>query len=367
MPTTLLQPQQACLPVLNVWRGPVLECVHFGAITVVDPNGKLRYHYGDPQLVTYLRSTAKPFQALPFVEAGGVEKFNLTEKELAILCASHDGTDEHVATLQGIQKKVGILESELQCGTHPPFSKPTQKQLALAGEEPTQNRHNCSGKHTGMLSFATLLGADKKTYLEVNHPVQHAILKTFSEMVDVPLDEIPLGIDGCSAPVFAAPLLNSALGFARLADPRNLSEKRGEACRKITRAMMAHPEMIAGPGDFDTTLMQVGAGKIFAKSGAEGFLGIGLLPGATGAGSQALGIAIKIMDGDIGSTFRPEAKTNEGRARPIVALEVLRQLGALDADQLKEMASFDARPQHNWRHLEVGRFEPAFTLSKDGG
>lgn len=365
MPKNLPQPQQACKPVLNVWRGPVLECVHFGAIAVVDANGKLRHRYGDPQLVTYLRSTAKPFQALPFVEAGGVEKFNLTEKELAILCASHDGTDEHVDTLQGIQKKVGIQESELQCGTHPPFSRSTQKQLIQAGEEPTQNRHNCSGKHTGMLSFATLLGADKQTYLELDHPVQKAILKTFSEMVDVPLSDIPLGIDGCSAPVFAAPLLNSALGFARLADPSHLPEGRAAACRKITRAMMAHPEMIAGPGGFDTTLMQVGNGKLFAKSGAEGFLGIGLLPGASGPSSPALGIAIKIMDGDTGGNFRLKADTYEGRVRPIVAVEVLRQLGALDEKQLEEMASFDARPQYNWRKLEVGRFEPAFKLVAD--
>lgn len=365
MPKNNPQPQQACQPVLNVWRGAVLECVHFGAVAVVDSSGRLRHHYGDPRLVTYLRSTAKPFQALPFAEAGGVERFKLTEKELAILCASHDGTDDHYQTLIGIQEKAGIQENELQCGTHPPFSRPTQKQLILAGEEPTQNRHNCSGKHTGMLLFTTLLGADKKTYLEIDHPVQKAILKTFSEMVDVPLSEIPLGIDGCSAPVFAAPLFNSALGFARLADPSALSEKRATACKKITRAMMAHPEMIAGPGDFDTTLMQVGDGRIFLKSGAEGFLGIGLLSGAMGEGRPALGIAIKIMDGDIGGNFRREANTFEGRARPIVALEVLRQLGALNKEQLQKMASFDARPQYNWRKLEVGRFEPAFSLVSD--
>ena len=362
MQNQINQKQSATHPLVGTWRANVLECIQFGAIAITDTDGNLRGSVGDPQLVTYLRSSAKPFQVLPFVEAGGVEHFRLTQQELAILCASHDGTDRHVTVLQSIQKKIGVSESNLQCGVHPPYSKSTQRELILRGEDPTPNRHNCSGKHTGMLAMSVMQGWPLDNYLDPGHPLQKLILKIISEMTEVPVEEIALGTDGCSAPVFAIPLLNAAVGFARLADPSGLSSKRAEACGKITSAMMTNPEMIAGPGGFDTCLMQIGAGKILVKSGAEGFLALGLLPGACGNGSRALGIAIKIMDGDMGGSFRPGADTNEGRARPIIALEILRQLGAFSPAQLGNMAAFYSRPQSNWRGIEVGRFDPLFEL-----
>jgi L-asparaginase II len=362
MQNPIIYEQNTTRPLVGTWRANILECIQSGAIAVADSDGNLHGSVGDPELVTYLRSSAKPFQVLPFVEAGGVEHFGLTQQELAILCASHDGTDQHIAVLQSIQKKIGVSELNLQCGVHPPFSKSTQRELILRGEEPSPNRHNCSGKHTGMLAMAVMQGWPLQDYLEPGHPLQKLILKTFGEMTGVPVEAIAQGTDGCSAPVFAIPLLNAAIGFARLADPIGLSPARAEACRKITSAMTAYPEMVAGPGGFDTCLMQTGAGKIVAKSGAEGFLALGLLPGACGKESHALGITIKIMDGDTGGSFRPGADTNEGRARPIVALEVLRQLGALSPGQLEKMAGFYSRPQTNWRGIEVGRFDPLFEL-----
>lgn len=352
----------SCEPLLAVTRGSIVECIHSGVIAVADADSDLVACAGDPSLVTYLRSSAKPFQALPFVEAGGVERFGLTGQELAILCASHDGTDQHVAVLQSIQKKVGIREQDLQCGIHPPFSKSTQQALALRGETPSPNRHNCSGKHTGMLAMCKLMGWPPDNYLDSSHPLQWLILKTFSEMTSTPIEKIALGTDGCSAPVFAIPLQNAAAGFARLVDPSGLAPARAEACRKITTAMTAYPQMVAGVGGFDTCLMQVGEGKIVAKSGAEGYLAMGLKPGACSEGCPALGIAIKILDGDTGGAFRPCADTNEGRARPIAALETLRQLGALSPEQRESLAAYGARPQANWRGIEVGRFEPVFKL-----
>jgi L-asparaginase II len=350
-------------PLVGTWRGEVLECVQSGAIAVADTLGNLIASAGDPQLVTYLRSSAKPFQALPFVEAGGVEHFGLTREELAILCASHDGTDQHVTVLQSIQKKVGINEQNLQCGVHPPYSKSALRQLILRAETPTPNRHNCSGKHTGMLAMCVLMGWPLENYLDPQHPLQQLILKTFSEMTGTPIEEIDLGTDGCSAPVFAVSLQSAAVGFARLADPSGLAPARAEACRKITSAMTAFPEMISGPGGFDTSLMQAGKDKIICKSGAEGYLAIGLLPGARGTDSKALGIAVKVLDGDTGGSFRPGADTNEGRARPIAGLETLRQLGALSPEQMKSMAGFGARLQTNWRGIDVGRSEPVFNLT----
>lgn len=356
--------QPSFQPILEVWRGPIVESVHQGAIAVVSEDGLLRYSLGDPDLVMYLRSSAKPFQVLPFVELGGVETFGLTEQELAILCASHDGTDEHVAVLQSIQRKMGILESDLQCGIHLPYSKSTQKALVMRNEEPTPNRHNCSGKHTGMLGLAKILGAPKETYLDPSSPVQHQILQTFSDIVDVATTDIVLGIDGCSAPVFAVPLKNAALGFARLADPRHLPGSRQTACQKITQAMMRYPVMVSGPGDFDATFMGSANGTMFCKSGAEGYLGIGVLPGTIQKDSPTLGITIKIAEGDISGKFRINANTEEGRARPITALETLRQIGFHNKEFFREMSGFDARPQWNWRRLDVGRYQTVFTLQR---
>jgi L-asparaginase II len=166
------------------------------------------------------------------------------------------------------------------------------------------------------------------------------------------MEDIELGIDGCSAPNFAVPLRNAALGFARLCDPDGLPDSRANACRTIVQAMTAHPEMIAGPDRFDTRLMQVAESRIITKGGAEGYQAIGLRPGALGAGSPALGIAIKISDGDA-----------RGRARAGVALEVLRQLGALNGAELQELAKFGPHTEiHNWRRLTVGEARPAFQL-----
>jgi L-asparaginase II len=349
-------------PLVGTWRGEVLECLQSGAIAVADSEGTLYARVGNTQLITYPRSSVKAFQVLPFVEAGGVEHFGLTQQELSILCASHDGTDDHVAVLQSLQKKIGITEQNLLCGMHPPYSKSTQRELILRHEKPTPNRHSCSGKHTGMLAMCVMQGWPLENYIDPEHPLQMLITKTFGEMTQTRIEEIEIGIDGCSAPVHAIPLINAAVGFARLSDPSGLAPIRAEACQKITAAMIAFPEMVAGPGAFETCLMKEGNGKIIAKTGAEGFLAIGLLRGACGEGSKALGIAIKVMDGDPGGSFRPKVDSIEGRARPIAGLEVLRQLGALSDAQTQKMAYFGARAQTNWRGIEVGRFDPVFKL-----
>jgi L-asparaginase II len=211
-----------------------------------------------------------------------------------------------------------------------------------------------------MLALAKMLGAPKESYLEQAHPVQQLILTAFSEMVSVPRDEIILGIDGCSAPVFAVSLYHAALGFARLADPSALPEPRRSACRQIIAAMMHSPEMVSGYGTFDTCLMQAAGGSVFTKAGAEGFQGSGILPAG---GQPASGIALKIAEGDIAGRFRQGAESTEGRARPLVTIEALRQLGALSPAQLAQLAPFDARTQHNWNHIDVGRLVPAFKLN----
>lgn len=340
------------LPIFQLSRGDIVESIHFGSLVVVDTQGKILAQHGNPNLVTYLRSTAKPFQALPFIERGGQVTFDLLPSEVALLCASHSGTDEHVATLLSIQKKTGVRESELLCGIHPPYDDSTALALAQRGEKSTPNRHNCSGKHTAMLAFAHWQGWSTTDYLDPSHPVQQHILTTLSEMCGLSIGDIVLGTDGCSAPNFAIPLHNAAWGYARLCDPSDLPSDRAIGCRTITSAMTSFPEMVAGPGRFDTHLMRTTNGSIVSKGGAEGYQGLGLLPGALGPGSPALGIAFKISDGDL-----------KGRARPAVAIEVLRQLKALSKDELEELADFGPKlPVYNWRKLKVGESEPCFEL-----
>jgi len=354
------------LPVLELTRGEAqadgsspkietVESVHFGAAVVVDAEGNLLAWYGNPQTVTFLRSSAKPFQALPFFERGGKDHFQLTLRESAILCSSHSGTDDHYHTIQAIQEKVGISESNLLCGTHPVFDQATAEALLSRNEKPTANRHNCSGKHTGMLAFARMEKLPIENYIDPQHPIQKIILATFAEMCRYPIEKINLGTDGCSAPVFAIPLYNAALGFARLCDPEKgqvAPVRRAEACRLITTAMTSHPDMVGGPGRFDTLLMQAFQGRVVSKAGAEAYQALGLMPGVLRPNSPGIGIAYKISDGD-----------SSGRARHAVGLEILRQLGLLSSIDIQPLIDFGPEfPIYNWRKLRVGRARPCFTL-----
>jgi len=349
-------------PILELTRGEVTESTHYGSIAVVDSHGKLLTSYGDPGTVAFLRSSAKPFQVLPFVERGGVEHFGFSEQELALACASHEGSDEHVHVVEAMQSKVGLDESFLQCGSHMPGDVSAYKRLIKNDEAPTPNRNNCSGKHTAMLAHAKMRGLSLDTYLELNHPVQQDILVSFAEMCLLPSNQVHLGVDGCSAPNFAVPLFNSALAYARLCDPHALPETRASSCQKITSAMMAHSEMISSTTEFDCRLMQAGARKIVCKRGAEGYQAIGLLPGAVHADSLGIGIAIKIMEGDLGQ--RKPDLTAYSRVRPAITLEILKQLGALSEAQLKELEEFGpVKPVTNHRGIVVGSSRPIFSMN----
>jgi L-asparaginase II len=340
---------------LELRRGGTHESAHFGVIAVVDSTGKLIASYGEPESISFLRSTAKPFQALPLIETGGHKYWNLSAPEIALICASHSGSDEHIAIVNKILAQLEVAESELLCGTHPPIDESTHKALLKRGEDPSPIRHNCSGKHTGMLALARYLGLPTADYINPEHAIQKKMLRAFADMCVVEPRSIKVGTDGCSAPNFAIPLQNVALGYARLCHPHGLPPKRAQACQTITAAMTAHPKMVAGEGRFDTHLMEVAQGKIISKSGAEGYLGIGIMPGTIGPNAPGVGIAIKISDGD-----------PKGRVRPAVAVEVLRQLGALTPQQLAALSSYGPKQEvKNWRDLVVGDARPVFTLNRE--
>jgi L-asparaginase II len=356
-------PATPYVPLYAVGRGKIIESLHNGAIAVVDATGKLVAWMGDPYAVTFLRSSAKPFQALPFLEQGGQAAFGLTPREIALACASHSGTDEHVAVVHSMQMKAGISEADLLCGVHHPYDEATAEAMRESKEPPTPNRNNCSGKHTAMLAFTHLNqtgnsdSAETLTYIDPRHPIQQKILHTFAEMCDVPAKEIEIGIDGCSAPNFAIPLYNAALAYARLCDPQAggvSGQARVDACHIITSAMMFNPDMVGGPGRFDTRLMEVSGGRLLVKGGAEGFQAIGIMPGGLYPNSPAHGVAFKISDGD-----------QKSRARPAVALEILRQLGALSQRDLDMLAEFGpVSPVENLRRLVVGECRPVFQLNQ---
>lgn len=348
-------------PLLEVTRGNIVESIHYGSIAVVDSKGRLITSYGDPQAVAFLRSSAKPFQVLPFVERGGVEYFQFTPRELSVSCASHEGSDLHVQTVEGIQKKTGVEESNLRCGVHMPGDVEAFKSLIIHNKQPTPNRNNCSGKHTAMLAYAKMRGLALENYLDIAHPIQQDILMAFAEMCSLPTDEVEVGTDGCSAPNFAVPLFHAALAMARLCDPRQLSEARASACRKITSAMTTHPEMISAYGEFDEQLMRVGEGKIVCKRGAEGYQIIGLLPGVLSPDSPGIGIALKVADGD--PSRMALDLTHSPRVRPAIAVEILRQLRVLSATQEQALAAFGpVKPVKNHRGLVTGQSRPVFEM-----
>jgi L-asparaginase II len=357
----LSMPKSPYQPVYELTRGDTVESIHYGAIAVVSAAGELVAWYGDPNAVTFLRSTAKPLQALPFIEHGGPQHFGLTRREIAILCASHSGTDEHVRVVQGVQEKCGLTEAELLCGVHDPEDPEALRTLRERNQQPTPNRHNCSGKHTGMLAHVCMCyqppanEAVDLAYIDPNHPLQKEITRTFAEMCALPVDQVAIGIDGCSAPNFAVPLRSAALAIARMCDPEMggvTPPARAAACKTIITAMMAHPDMVAGPGRFDTCLMQAAPEKVVSKGGAEAYHGLGLLPAVLGPGSPALGIALKISDGD-----------QRRQVRVAVVLEVLRQLGVLTTKDLEALSLFGpTKPLTNWRGVLTGRAYPAFTL-----
>lgn len=335
-------------PLVEATRGGIVESLHLGAMAVVDSDGHLLASYGNPDLVSFPRSSMKPFQVLPFVEMGGVELYGLNEEELAIMCASHTGTDDHVRVLKGLHEKVGLQLNDLQCGVHWPIDKETTYAMRSRGEEPNSYRHNCSGKHSGMLAHAKMRDLSLADYLTPVHPVQQSIRQTVATMCGVHRDDMIFGVDGCSAPVYAMPLSSFAWATAKLVDPKNLDANTQRSCHKIAEAMSAFPTMVSGPGQVDTVLMQVMRGKVIAKGGAEGYQMIGIKPGVLAPRSKGIGIAFKVADGDV-----------TRRATHILVTELMKKFGFASEIDSEAFAAFNQPVLRNFRGIEVGRLRLA--------
>ncbi|MDX6577484.1 MAG: hypothetical protein QOE96_3437 [Blastocatellia bacterium] len=335
---------------VEVWRGPIVESRHRGHLTAVDGGGQTVAALGLPETVTYIRSSGKPFQAMPLIVSGAADRFGFTEQEIAIACGSHSGEPVHVETVRSMLKKIGLDESALKCGVHEPFSAEVARELTRNQESPNVLQNNCSGKHAGMLALALHLGAPTESYDDSSNPVQQAIAKTVAEFSDSPLDQIALGVDGCGVPVFGVSVRAMALMYARLVAPsESLSTAARNACKRIVKAMVDFPEMVGGTKDrLDTELIKAGHGRLISKIGAEGVYTIGVLPCAEWP--NGLGLALKIEDGD------------DHRARPPAVIEALRQLNVLAANELEALASYAPTVIKNRRGERVGEARAAFTL-----
>ncbi len=300
-------------------RGGVVEAVHEVHVAVVDSTGGLVARTGDPELVTFWRSAAKPFQALPLLEDGAAARFGLTSEELALACASHSSEPDQVARVRELLGKIGCSERDLLCGPHPPLSDRVAQDYQTRGLRLTAVYSNCSGKHAGMLALARHHGWPTEFYTRLEHPVQQRCLAEVSRWTEVGVGDIRTGVDGCGVVCYGLPLRNMALAYAKLGRDAG-SEMRdasvGNASRiphpasRIVEGMLRHPDLIAGEGRPCTEIMRAHPGRVIAKVGAEGVY-CALLT------QERLGIALKVADGHaVASALAMAAVLEELGLRP---------------------------------------------------
>jgi L-asparaginase II len=320
---------------VHVYRGNMVESIHRGDVVIINSEGDILKKLGDPYKKTYWRSAAKPFQVLPFIEAGGVEYYNIEEYEIALMCASHGGEERHIEAVRKLLKKIGLDESVLDCGQSRPMYEGAYREL-LRNNSPFLSVHNpCSGKHSAMLALARLKGIDYTDYIQVNHPLQLLIKQTVAQIAQMSVDNIMVAIDGCGVPVFGLPIYNMAVAYSELALP-----KRHPELSRITSAMTTYPYYVAGTSRLDTIIMEETKGRLVAKLGAESVYCIGLV-------GEGRAMVLKMEDGNY-------------RALNPVVPEVLERYGFITKD---ERLAIDQRLPlsiTNHRKEVIGRYETVF-------
>jgi L-asparaginase II len=340
-----MPPVPTASPVLaRVYRGSRVESAHRGSAAVVDARGRRLAECGDADADVYTRSTAKPFQAIPLLLAGGEKAFRLGDAELALMCASHGGEPRHVAVAAKLLRRGGFGIADLECGAHLPMHGPSARELIRKSATPTPLHHNCSGKHAGILLACRLLGHPTVGYSDPSHPLQRRIRSLVAYYADVPESALTTAVDGCNLPVFRLPLSALAAAYARLLAERLPGEERAAAAARarLVRAMVRRPEMVAGASRFTTDFLAAGRGRWIGKEGAEGVYAVGLRP--EGRGGAAVGVAFKVEDGS-------------ARPRDAVTLALLSRIGALPDDARRALSDYAEPTVLNARGLAVGRIE----------
>jgi len=335
-------------PVLaEVLRKGVVESIHRGSAVVVDQRGDVTFAIGKPGRLIFPRSSLKFFQALPIIESGAADAYGLTDRQLALACASHNAEPMHVDAVSEWLGQLQLGTDDLECGPTLPLSENAAHALIASGVAPTRLHQNCSGKHCGMLTVSRHLGVETRGYSEYTHPSQQAWLQTLGELTDVDASSLHWERDGCGLPAVQLPAYNLALGFARYASPDQLGSTRATAVRRILSAIGAYPEMVAGTGRCCTAVMQHTRGKVLVKTGAEGVYG-GLVP------SLGIGFALKADDGAT-------------RASEVMLGGLLQYLGVLDVSEQAALAHWFRPSVMNSQGYRTGEIVPSGYWLERGG
>jgi len=284
---------------VRLLRDGIPESRHRVHAVVCDGRGRVLMRAGDPQQLSFVRSALKPFQASVFIGSGAADTGNCGERGLAIACASHAGTAIHAREAFKLLWGAGIEADELQCPVPQACSSPLE--------------HNCSGKHAAFLATCHQLGWSRESYLQISHPLQQEVLKRVGDLLALPAAELVHARDDCGAPTLQLQLAQMALLYAHLGAGSQADLER------LSRAMLAYPELVAGEGRFDTELMRRSHGQVVSKGGAEGIQCLSRV-------GEGLGVAIKVEDGS-------------SRAKHAVALHLLEQLDWLTPMTLEELGS----------------------------
>lgn len=337
-------------PILvDVMRGGAVESQHRGALALVDGDGVLRLAIGDVERPVFPRSAVKWLQALPLVASGAADALALTDEELAIACASHNGEPAHARTAAAMLAKAGLDAEALECGAHWPGLDTAVRELAASGAPAGALHNNCSGKHAGFLCLACArhgragLRGFVRGYVGPDHPVMREVTASLQLATGFDLSATARGTDGCSIPTYAIPLRHLATGFARAATGTGLPAEMAQAATRLRQAVARAPFMVAGSGRFDTRVMEALGERVFCKVGAEGVY-CAALPGL------GLGVAIKIDDG------------NTARAAEVVMAAVIEALLPLDGEDATLLRSLSEPTLRNWNGIEVGRLRATAAL-----
>jgi L-asparaginase II len=329
--------------VVETIRGDRIESAHRGAGAVVDADGRVVMAFGDTDRPVYPRSAVKALQALPLVVSGAADGLGLSDKEIALSCASHSGSEDHVAIARAMLAKAGYDERVLECGAHWPLGEDEARALARLGRTPNALHNNCSGKHAGFVCLSNAMGVSSKGYVAPDHAVQREVAASIEAMTGARLSEEMRAVDGCAIPTYAVPLVALARGFARLGTGHGLSQGCCNAAARIRAAVAAHPATVAGRGRFDTEVMSLLGARVFTKSGAEGVF-CAALP------EVGLGFAVKADDG-------------AGRAAQVMIAALIQRFAGLDDASAVRLSRFVSPRLFNWNGAEVGLLRPAGPLA----
>lgn len=337
----------AAEPIAYITRGDGIEAVHYGSVAVVNAEGRLTHFFGDPTRVSMTRSAIKPIQLMPLLLTGAADHYGFDTRQLAIMCGSHIGSDEHRTVVYSNLERSGSRPTDLKCGTHWPLGMKEREDYPLADEDKDPMRHNCSGKHSGFLALSRFLKDDPKEYLDPENKAQTLVRRNLAAFCEVDEEILPRGIDGCSAPNYGLPLTGLAAAFMKIADLQGRSEEERTVLARVREAMTEYPEMVSGEGRFDLALARSFPGRLICKIGAEALEAIGL-------SDPPMGIVVKIHDGG-------------ERALGAVCVEVLHQLGIIPKfDNFPYIKPYERPEVRNARHLITGHVVTDFKLNRAG-